>query len=62
MREAVQSPPSSAEVQNALSYNSTHPYVFMEWCLVKHRDESTLCGLLPTGYRENFSGGKAAGA
>jgi hypothetical protein len=31
--EADHSPPSNAEV--------THPYVFMAWCLVKHRDNFT---------------------
>jgi hypothetical protein len=30
--------PSSAEVKNAWSYTSTPQYVFMEWCLVKHRN------------------------
>jgi hypothetical protein len=29
---------SSAEVKNAWSYTSTPQYVFMAWCLVKHRD------------------------
>jgi hypothetical protein len=37
-READHSPPSSAEVKNAWSYTSTPLYVFMAWCLVKHRD------------------------
>jgi hypothetical protein len=37
-READNSPPSSAEVKNAWSYTSTLQYVFMAWCLVKHRD------------------------
>jgi hypothetical protein len=37
-READHSPPSSAEVNNARSYTSTPQYVFMAWCLVKHRD------------------------
>jgi hypothetical protein len=41
-READHSPPSSAEVKNAWSYTSTPPYVFMAWCLVKHRDNFTL--------------------
>jgi hypothetical protein len=37
--EADYSPPSSAEVKNAWSYTSTPPkYVFMAWCLVKHRE------------------------
>jgi hypothetical protein len=39
-READQSPPSSAEVKNAWRYTFT-PYVFMAWCLVKHRDNFT---------------------
>jgi hypothetical protein len=37
-READHSPPSSAEVKNAWSYTSTSQYVFMAWCLVKHRE------------------------
>jgi hypothetical protein len=38
-READHSPPSSAEVKNAWSYTSTpSQYVFMAWCLFKHRD------------------------
>jgi hypothetical protein len=36
-READQSPASSAEVKNAWSYTSTPQYVFVAWCLVKHR-------------------------
>jgi hypothetical protein len=32
-READQSPPSSTEVKNEWSYNSTSPYVFIAWCL-----------------------------
>jgi hypothetical protein len=32
------SPPSSVEVNNAWSYTSTPPYVFMTWCLVKHKN------------------------
>jgi hypothetical protein len=39
--EADHSPPSSAEVKNAWSYTSTPQYVFMAWCLVKHRDNFT---------------------
>jgi hypothetical protein len=34
-READHSPHSSAEVQNAWSHTSTHPYVFVAWYLVK---------------------------
>jgi len=30
---------SSAEVKNVWSYTSTLTYVFMVWCLVKHRDK-----------------------
>jgi hypothetical protein len=40
-READHSPPSSAEVKNAWSYTSIPQYVFMAWCLVKHRDNFT---------------------
>jgi hypothetical protein len=35
-READHSPPSSAEVKNALRYTSTPPYVFLAECLAKH--------------------------
>jgi hypothetical protein len=42
-READQSPPSSAKVNNAWSYNSTSQYSFMAWCSVKkmHKDNFT---------------------
>jgi hypothetical protein len=46
VREADHSPPSSAEVKNAWSYNSTRQYVFMAWCLVQHRDKFTFCVLM----------------
>jgi hypothetical protein len=36
-REANQSPPFNAEIKNACSYTSTVPYIFMKWCLIKHR-------------------------
>jgi hypothetical protein len=39
-READHSPPSSAEV-SAWSCTCTPQYVFMAWCLVKHRDNFT---------------------
>jgi hypothetical protein len=39
--EADHSPPCSAEVKNAWRYTSTPQYVFMSWCLVKHRDNFT---------------------
>jgi hypothetical protein len=45
-READDSPPSSAEIKNAWSYTSTPPYVFMAWCVVKHRNNSTSTYLL----------------
>jgi len=32
------SPLSSAEVKNAWSLISTPQYVFMEWCLIKYRN------------------------
>jgi hypothetical protein len=41
-RAADHSPPSTAEIKNAWSYTSSPPYVFMAWCLVKHRDSFTL--------------------
>jgi len=41
-READHSPPSRAEIKNACSYTSTPQYVFMAWCLIKHRDNFLL--------------------
>jgi len=35
--EAEHLTPSSAEVRNEWSYTSTHPYVFIERCSIKHR-------------------------
>jgi hypothetical protein len=37
-READHLRSSGAELKNACSYTSTPPYVFMSWCLTKHRD------------------------
>jgi hypothetical protein len=37
-READHSLPSSAEIKDAWSYTSTPQYVFLAWCLIKHRD------------------------
>jgi hypothetical protein len=37
-RSADPSPRNSAEVKNAWGYTSTIPYIFMSWCLVKHRN------------------------
>jgi len=45
-------PQSSAEVKNAWSYTSTPQYVFIAWCLVKHRDNFTFL------YSEYFTGWK----
>jgi hypothetical protein len=47
-RRADHSPPSIAEVKNACSYTSTPQYVFMAWCLVKHRDNFTFTGRIPS--------------
>jgi hypothetical protein len=44
--EADNSPPSSAKVKNAWSYASTTQYVFMAWCLVKHRDNFTFTDVI----------------
>jgi hypothetical protein len=41
-READNSPPSRAEVENAWCYTSTPPYAFMEWWFGKHRSNFTL--------------------
>jgi hypothetical protein len=40
-REANHSPPPSAKVKNAWSYICAPPYVFMVWCIIKHRDNFT---------------------
>jgi hypothetical protein len=48
-READHSPPASSKVKNACSYTSTPQYIFMAWCLVKHRDNFTF-----TFYREEL--------
>jgi hypothetical protein len=47
--EADHSPPSSAKVRNGSSYISTPPYVFMERCFVKHRDNFTFLYLRGVG-------------
>jgi hypothetical protein len=39
--EIDHSPPTSAEVKNTWNNNSTPPYVFMAWCLVRNRDNFT---------------------
>jgi hypothetical protein len=40
-RETHYSRLSSVEVKNAWSYTPTPQYVFMSWCLVKHKDKFT---------------------
>jgi len=40
-REVDDSFPPSSEVKNVWSYTSILPYVFMVWCLIKHRDNFT---------------------
>jgi hypothetical protein len=40
-RDADHSPQSSAKVTNVWSYTYTPQYVFMTWCLVKHRNNFT---------------------
>jgi hypothetical protein len=41
-READHSPPSSIEVKECLELHLHTQYVFMAWCLVKHRDDFIL--------------------
>jgi hypothetical protein len=38
--DAGHSPPSGAKVKNTWSYTSIPSYVFMVWCIVKHRMSS----------------------
>jgi len=35
--EVYHSPPHGAEVENACSYTSSHPCVFIGWCVAKFR-------------------------
>jgi len=37
-RKADYWPPGSVEIKNAWTYNSTPPYVFVVWCLIKYRN------------------------
>jgi hypothetical protein len=39
--EADNSPPSTDTVKNVWNFTSILPYVFMAWCLVKHKDNLT---------------------
>jgi hypothetical protein len=51
-READHSPPSSTEDNNVWSYTSTPQYVFMAWCLFKHRDNLIYIFVLTSKVRE----------
>jgi hypothetical protein len=50
-RESGHSCSYIAEVKNALRYTSTPQYLFMAWCLVKHRNKFTF--LLKRKYKMN---------
>jgi len=39
--EVDHSPPSSVKVKNAWGYSLAPPYIFMGWCLIKHKDNFT---------------------
>jgi len=41
-REIYSSPPPSTKIKNVWSYTSTPPFVFVAWCLFKHRDFTLL--------------------
>jgi len=51
--EADHSPPTSTEIKNAWNYTAIHPYIFMGWCLIKHR--TRLHGLVLNKDRANFT-------
>jgi hypothetical protein len=53
-READHSPESSDEIMNAWSYTSAPQYVFMAWCLVKHRDTFTFINVYVTVIRSTL--------
>jgi hypothetical protein len=40
--EAGHSPPSSSKAKKTWIYTSTPTYIFMAWCLVKHRNSFTI--------------------
>jgi hypothetical protein len=53
----VLSPPYSTEITNAWSYTPNSPYVFMAWCLIKHRHkqgEQKVARCEPLYWRNNF--------
>jgi hypothetical protein len=49
MCEADHSPPYSAEIKNNWNYASTLTYIFMVWCLIKHRANFTSASSEKTG-------------
>jgi len=51
-READHSPLSTAQLKNEWIYTSTHPYVFMACCLIKHRHLKTLLQHFVKGQRK----------
>jgi hypothetical protein len=48
VRDADHSPPSRAEVKNAWSYTSAPLFIFVEWYLVKSRDNFTRIAKIET--------------
>jgi hypothetical protein len=54
-READCSHPPSAEVKNAWCNTSTSQYVFMTWCLVKHRENFTFTFTFTVPRKEYFT-------
>jgi len=64
--EANRSLPTSDKENNAWSYTSTHSYVFMTWCLVKHNlthrpDLPAYWSCLGAGRAQGYSAGLRAG-
>jgi hypothetical protein len=54
---ADHSPPSGVKVKDVWSYTSTLPYAFRLQCLLKHRNNFTLCCCIPdtrTLFEENY--------
>jgi hypothetical protein len=52
-READHLPPSSAEVEESVKLYLHSQYVFMVWCLVKHRDNFTFYPPYPEAVSSN---------
>jgi hypothetical protein len=36
-----------ARVNNMWRYTSSHPYAFIVWCVIKHRDSFTFVHVIP---------------